>query len=83
MINLTITPDIDQAPWTDLTEVIPGKLARIGLLRNGTEQGRATIALVIQLDDGTHVVAETTWRLFNASARALAASPVAREETQD
>jgi len=83
MIDLTITPDIDRAPWTDLTEVIPGKLTRIGLLRNGTEQGRATIALVIQLDDGSHVVAETTWRLFNASARALAVSPVAREETQD
>lgn len=83
MIDLTITPDIEQAPWTDLTEVIPGKLARIGLLRNGTEGGRASIALLIQLDDGSQVVAETTWRLFNASARALAASPIASEETLD
>ena len=81
MEPLTVTPDVERAPWTDIPPSAPhGKLERIGLLRNGTEQGRATVGLVIKLDDGTHVVAETTWRLFNTSARALAASPIASEE---
>lgn len=84
MEPLIVTPDIEQAPWTDIPSDAPqGKLERIGLLRNGTTGGRATVGFVIRLADGTAVVAETTWRLFNTSARALAASPVASEETQD
>lgn len=83
MPDLTITPDIERAPWTDIEAPSRGTLERIGLLRNGTVEGRATVALVIRLDDGTAVIVETTWRLFNTSARALAVSPVAQEETQD
>lgn len=84
MEPLSITPDIERAPWTDIPQTSPqGKLERLGLLRNGTHQGRATVGLVIRLPDGTAVVAETTWRLFNAAARALAASPVASEEPLD
>ncbi len=81
MEPLTVTPDIERAPWTDIPATTPqGKLERIGLLRNGTSEGRATVGLVIRLPDGTAVVAETTWRLFNTSARALAASPIASEQ---
>lgn len=84
MIPITITPDIERAPWTDIPQdTALGTLERIGLLRNGTKQGRATIGMIIRLPDGTAVVAETTWRLFNAASRALAASPVAAEETLD
>ncbi|HEY9413156.1 MAG TPA: hypothetical protein VIQ30_00220 [Pseudonocardia sp.] len=81
MEPLSVTPDIDLAPWTDIPATTPqGRLERIGLLRNGTSEGRATVGLVIRLPDGTAVVAETTWRLFNTSARALAASPIASEQ---
>jgi hypothetical protein len=80
---LTITPDIDQAPWTDVEPASTGELARIGLLRNGTTEGRASVGLLVQLPDGQQVVAQTTWRLFNAAARALAASPIASEEVLD
>lgn len=84
MEPLTITPDIERAPWTDIPHSAPqGKIERIGLLRNGTVGGRATVGLVIRLPDGTAVVAETTWRLFKASSIALAASPIASEETDD
>jgi hypothetical protein len=85
MEPLTITPDIERAPWNDLPEdtTLDGKLERIGLLRNGTTGGRASVGLVVRLPDGTAVVAQTTWRLFNTAARALAASPVASEETLD
>lgn len=84
MEPLTITPDIEQAPWTDIPQAAPqGRLERIDLLRNGTREGRAIVGFVVRLPDGTAVVAETTWRLFNTAARALAASPVASEETTD
>lgn len=84
MEPLTITPDIERAPWTDIPHSAPqGKLERIGLLRNGTLEGRATIGLVVRLPDGTAVVAETTWRLFQAASRALSASPIASEEVLD
>lgn len=81
MEPLSITPDIERAPWNDIPHTTPqGKLERIGLLRNGTHEGRATVGMIIRLEDGTAVVAETTWRLFNSAARALAASPIASEE---
>lgn len=84
MEPLSVIPDIERAPWSDLpVNVLQGRLERLGLLRNGTQQGRATIAMVVRLPDGTPVVAETTWRLFNLAARALAASPIASEETLD
>jgi hypothetical protein len=38
--------------------------------------------LVITLPDGAHVLGQTTWRLFNAAARALAASPIAAEDPE-
>lgn len=80
--SIDVRPDMDQAPWTDLPrkDILHGQVERAGLLRHGTSDGRASVALVVRLDDGRPVVAETTWRLFNTAARALAASPAAREE---
>jgi hypothetical protein len=78
---LDVRPDIEQAPWSDLLGADHGVVRRIGLLRNGTTGGRASLVLAIQLDDGRWVVAETTYRLFRTATRALAASPVAAEET--
>lgn len=85
--ELQVTPDIDHAPWTDLeTEanegaLHAGKLERVGLMRHSTTEGRAAVYLVARLDDGSALVIQTTWRLFNTAARALAASPIAAEET--
>jgi hypothetical protein len=78
--KLIITPNIELNPWADLKDGAPypgGVIERIGLLPNGTAKGRPTVAMVIRMEDGTVVVAETTWVLFNGAARALAASPVA------
>ena len=82
---LEVSADLDRAPWSDLgaRTVTHGMVQRIGLLPNGTQNGRASVALVIRTDDGRIVVAETTWRLFNVAARALAASPVAAAEPDD
>ena len=58
-----------------------GLLTGIGLLRHGTAGGKATVGMTIELRDGTQVFAETTWALFHTAAMALAASPIAAEET--
>ncbi|KLL11565.1 MULTISPECIES: hypothetical protein [Protofrankia] len=85
MPNIRIQPDIEAAPWTDITVANSkiGTLDRIGLLRHGTTSGRATVGLAIRLEDGTYVIAETTWRLLRGAVRALAASPIGQEETDD
>lgn len=41
----------------------------------------ADIGRCVRLDDGRMVVAETTWALFNVAARALAASPIAIDDS--
>lgn len=59
----------------------PVLLVQIGLLRNATAKGRAGVLLRIDLPDGRTVIAQTTWRLLHNAVKALAASPVASEET--
>lgn len=82
MTPLQITPDIGQSPWADLRlrEGDAGLLVRIGLLRHGTVDGTASVALLVELPDGRRVVAQTTWALLRTAYIALAASPVAAEE---
>lgn len=78
---MDIRPNLDENPWTDLADgaltghVLAGKITRAGLLPRGTVSGAPTVGLVIELEDGRKVVAETTWLLFHDAARALAASP--------
>lgn len=85
MTEVQITPDVERAPWTDLAadQLLTGVWERVGLLRHGTTEGRASVAMVVRLPDGRPVIVETTWRLFWTTARALAASPVAAEEVAD
>lgn len=81
---LDVRPDMDRAQWTDVDprQVTHGRLERVGLLRDGTKEGRASVALLIRTDDGRVVVAETTWRLLHNAAQLLAASPLGTEEAQ-
>lgn len=82
---LSITPDIERAPWNDLSPAAigHGQLIRVGLLRNGMTSGRASVGLAVRLEDGSVVLAQTSFRLWRAAARALEASPVAAEEPLD
>lgn len=88
MIPIDITPDIDASPWDHLSPEVmplnpdgePALLQRIGLLRNGTQEGRAVVLMQLTLPDGTTVIAQTTWRLMATAVRALEAGPVGREE---
>lgn len=82
MIHLAITTNLDIAPWTDLLQTRPdiAQLERIGLLPNSTENRRACVEMVGRLPNGQFVIVETTWALFHAAARALAATPIAEME---
>lgn len=46
---------------------------RIGVLRRGTKEGRPSVAIIAELDDGTAVILQTTLRLFLATADAFRA----------
>jgi len=94
VIPLSVIPDIDAAGGlgVDVARLLPTQadlstqtahLATIGLLRHGTAGGRASVGMVIELPDGTQIIAETSWRLLHNAVRALAVGPVGSEETQD
>lgn len=83
MTSLSIHPDVERDFGLDHTKLVAqGQLTAVGLLRHGTTGGNATVSMVVTLADGSQVFAETTWALFSAAARALAASPIAAEEVQ-
>ena len=76
MIPLTITPNLEEAPWRDLANnCVPemGTISRIGRLPRGTVSGKSSVSVVITLADGSNVVGETTLALFLAAALAVKA----------
>jgi hypothetical protein len=85
MTELDIRTDLSTHPWSDLEPATAarGTLTRIGLLRSGTTGSRASVGMVVQTDDGTTVIAETTWRLLHNAVRLLDAGPVGAEEQDD
>lgn len=84
MTTLSIHPDAEQNFPLDPSRLLgQGELTAVGLLRHGTGRGKASVSMVVTLSDGRQVFAETTWALFKAAARALAASPVAAEEVDE
>lgn len=82
MTPLHITLDAEQNPLGLEVEKMVGQglLTNIGLLRHGTDGGCASVGMVVTLQDGTQVLAETTWKLFKTAYMALSASPVVAEE---
>ena len=83
MTQMQITPDIDMESWTEMAApgLVKGDITRVGLLRNGTVEGRAAFEMLIRLPDGNLCWVETTWRLMRAACAALNAGPVGSEET--
>lgn len=74
MIGLSVILDGDGC-WPDLAENPPTEavFAAVAALPAGMASGRPSIALRVDLPDGSVVVAQTSYRLFQAAARALAA----------
>lgn len=81
MPTLNIFQDAERNLPLDHARLVgQGELTAIGLLRHGTTDGKATVSMIVTLADGSQVFAQTTWVLFNAAARSLAAGPIAAEE---
>jgi hypothetical protein len=76
---LDIRSNLELNPWDDLAagSCQGGRIERIGLLPNATNQGRPSVAILVRLEDGTTVAAETTWALIRFAVNGLEASPVA------
>lgn len=78
MTGLQIHLDGDGA-WPDLAEKLRAKklhhahIASVAMLASGTGGGKPSVAVRIDLADGTSVLAETTLELFLAAARAFEA----------
>ncbi|MEV0616124.1 hypothetical protein AB0I81_22615 [Nonomuraea sp. NPDC050404] len=84
MIPLDIRPNLELNPWEGTgRETAVASLASVGLLPNGTSQGRPVFAMLVRLEDGSTVVVQTTWALMSAAVRALAASPVAELDRRE
>lgn len=84
MTHIHITANIELDPWTDLQAGPPllnaGEIERIGILPQGMQSGRASIAIIGRLPDGTPVVMETSLAMFRLAAAALLATPTAQFE---
>lgn len=89
MPELTITPNIEASPWSDLQHIKlleseHGQLAgieRVGRLPRGTQRGNSSVSLLIKLPSGKQVMAQTTLRLFLAAAKVMEMSAKADGET--
>lgn len=80
MPALTITPNLDLVPWTDLPEladVDSAVIERVGLLPEGMVSGDPAFVMVVRLSDGTAVPVQTSWRLMHSALQTLDVSPIA------
>lgn len=89
--SLQVTANIDLDPWVHLAKKqlphnpdgLSASIVRIGLLPDGTQGGRSTVMMEIELPNGDTVIAETTLRLFRLAATSLLAAPQAQMEEMD
>lgn len=81
MIPLTITPNIEQTPWAELTgiDLTEVTLEKVGLLPRGTASGQPVVMLQLRAADGQVLISQTTLKLFRTAARAILATPLAQE----
>lgn len=50
-----------------------GLLQAVAVLSDGTDKGKPSVAMKVLCDDGTWIVAQTTWNLLYTAARAIEA----------
>lgn len=87
MPNLSITPNIEKAPWEDLnlSEIEDGgqlgEVIRIGRLPRGTQGGKSTVAILVRSQSGKFVMVQTTLRLLWNAVKAMEIS--AQSEGED
>lgn len=77
MIALDVQINGDQC-WPELAPhkkgFIPGRLVGIARLTQGTQSGKSTVTIRVELPDGQTVLAETTLALLNTALVAFNAA---------
>ena len=87
--ELEISLDAEKYPWKNVGRISPQQggatclIEKVGLLANATQQGRAGLAILVRMPDGTAVVAETSLRNAVAAVAALYTSEVFKAENMD
>lgn len=73
--HLDIDLQIEDGAWREHLgdDPLHGQLTRIGVLPRGMTSGLPSAALLVTLDDGRKVFAETSWRNLALAAVALIA----------
>lgn len=71
--GLDLTLDLTSDPWQLAREPDKAALRKIGVIPDGTNAGRPSVAMLVETDDGEAFVAETTLRLFVTAVRAFCA----------
>lgn len=73
--TLAIDLQIEDGAWAPYLgdQPLHGQLTRIGVLPAGMSSGRPSASLLVVLDDGRAVLAETSWRNLALAAVALIA----------
>lgn len=86
MLRLDVNLNMELEPWSDLLEGVQagrtrmGDWTRVGILPAGMESGRASVAIVVTLDDGSQVIGQTSLRNFLMAAAAISAAPLTQME---
>jgi hypothetical protein len=72
--GVSITLDVGKDPWVDLAQELQlapeGELERVGFLPGGMASGRTSVSMVIKLETGQRIFAQTSLRLLQAIAAA-------------
>lgn len=76
MPNLNVDLEIKDGDWYKYVADKPtkhGVIERVGNLPSGMQSGAPVFQVLITLDDGTKVIAETSWRNMSLAAVGLIA----------
>ena len=84
MEALDIVPNLAVCPFSRFTRADretaeEGTLIGMGVMPNGTSSGSPAVVVLIELEGGRKIIAQTTLTLFHGGSRALFASPAASE----
>lgn len=69
MSQIHVTTDLLAEPWQDITEPKFGKVERIGFVP--TKQGPSNVAMLVEMEDGTSVVAMLELALYVKASTVL------------
>lgn len=85
MIHLQIITDLEGVThdWGDITRENFGTLVGVGRLRAGTERGKSTVTVRVELPDGSHAYGETTLEMLRAALAAFDAAELRDAERLD